>query len=180
MLDSKEVFKILNNKEVLKRFEKVLLHIDASPVLGEYLNKVEGFINNIADKTGIYKEVIRLWLDGKLELKENDLRKINDYLDVIENKGSCVNLLTAIVKGYIHIKLDLDDEFTNDFVKDIHNHVKYEADDNEEWLKRTSIEIYNKRPIEVRDILFVMSYIHVEEEYNDILKKLMVYKVEQY
>lgn len=180
MLDSKEVFKILNNKEVLKRFEKVLLHIDASPVLGEYLNKVEGFINNTADKTGIYKEVIRLWLDGKLELKENDLRKINDYLDTIENKGNCVNLLTAIVKGYIHIKFDLDDEFTHDFVKDIREHVRYEIDDNEEWLKRISVNIHEKAPIEVRDILFVMSYIHIEGEYNDILKKLMVYKVERY
>ena len=170
---------MLDSKEVLKRFEKVLLHIDASPILGEYLNKVEGFINNTADKTGIYKEVIRLWLDGKLELKENDLRKINDYLDVIENKGSCVNLLTAIVKGYIHIKFDLDDEFTNNFIKDIHKHVKYEIDDNEEWLKRISIDIYNKKPIEVRDVLFVMSYIHIEGEYNDILKKVMVYKVER-
>ena len=179
MLDSKEVFKILNNKEVLKRFEKVLLHIDASPVLGEYLNKVEGFINNIADKTGIYKEVIRLWLDGKLELKENDLRKINDYLDVIENKGSCVNLLTAIVKGYIHIKFDLDDKFTHDFIKNLRKHVRYEPDDNEEWLKRISVNIHEKAPIGVRDILFVMSYIHVEGEYNDILKKLMVYKVER-
>ena len=170
---------MLDNKEILKRFEKVLLHIDASPVLGEYLNKVEGFINKMANKTGIYKEVIRLWLDGKLELKESDLRKINDYLDVIENKNNCVNLLTAITKGYIHIKLDLDDEFTNNFVKDIHEHVKYEADDNEEWLKEISIGIYKKEPIGVRNVLFVMSYIHIEEEYNDILKKLMVYKVER-
>ena len=171
---------MLNNKEVLKRFEKVLLHIDASPILGEYINKVEGFINNTADKTGIYKEVIRLWLDGKLELKENDLRKINDYLDAIESKGSCVNLLTAIVKGYNHIKFDLDDKFTHDFIKNLNEHIRYEPDDNEEWLKRISINIHEKAPIGVRDILFVMSYIHVEEEYNDILKKVMVYKVEQY
>ena len=169
---------MLDNKEILKRTEKVLLHIDASPILGEYLNKVEGFINNTADKTGIYKEVIHLWLDGKLELKENDLRKINDYLDVIENKGSCVNLLTAIAKGYTRIKFDLDDKFTHNFIKDIHEHVRYEVDDNEEWLKRISVEICMKRPIEIRDILFVMSYIHIEGEYNDILKKLMVYKVE--
>ena len=175
---------MLNNKEVLKRFEKVLLHIDASPILGEYLNKVEGFINNTADKTGIYKELIHLWLDGKVELKENDLKKIDDYLNIIENKKNCVNLLTAIVKGFVHIKFDLDDKFTNDFIKNIRKTVEiYEIDnetnDNDEWLKEILINTCNNEAIEVRDILFAMSYNNIEKEYNDILKNLMVYKVER-
>ena len=175
---------MLNNKEVLKRFEKMLLHIDASPILGEYLNKVEGFINNMADKTGIYKELIRLWLDGKVELKENDLNKINDYLNIIENKGNCVNLSTAIAKGYAHIKFDFDDKFTHDFIRNIYtNSAEFASDypDDEfgKDIRSTSSKIRNNEPIKIRDILFIMSYIHIEEEYDDILKKLMMYEAKQ-
>ncbi|MGM9544788.1 MAG: hypothetical protein ACI3T9_07355, partial [Romboutsia timonensis] len=170
-------------KEVLKKFEKILLHLSATPNLGDYLNKTEEFIDNVANKTGLYKELIHLWLDEKVELKENDLKKIDDYLDIIKNKENCVNLLTAIVKGYIYIKFDLSDKFTNDFIKDIHNNsiensIEFATTDGEdERVIRISIEIRNNEPIGIRDILFIMSYIHVEKEYDSILKNLMVYKV---
>ena len=172
---------MLDNKEVLKRFEKILLDLSSSTNdFKDYSNKVKEFVSVMANKTEVYEELIYLWLDEKLELKQNDLKKIDGYFNIIENKKNCVNLLTAIVKGYNRIKFDLDDEFTHDFIKNLRKHVRYEPDDNEEWLKRISVNIHEKAPIGVRDVLFVMSYIHVEVEYNDILKKVMVYKVEQY
>ena len=176
---------MLNNKEVLKRFENILLDFaDSTNDFNDYANKVEEFVDVITIKTGLYKELIYLWLDEKVELKESDLRKINDYLNIIENKKNCVNLLTAIVKGFVHIKFDLDDKFTNDFIKNIRKTVEsYEIDnernENDEWLKEILINTCNNEAIEVRDILFAMSYNNIEEEYNDILKNLMVYKVER-
>lgn len=173
---------MLNNKEVLERIEKVLLDIaDSTNDFNDYADKVGELMNNIADKTGLYRELIHLWLEEKLELKENDLKKIDDYLNIIENKKNCVNLSTAIARGYVHIKFDLDDKFTNDFIENIRIHVNedYEPDDNDRWLKKMSIDIYKKEPIGIRDILFAMSYVNIEEEYDDILKKLMVYKVER-
>lgn len=173
---------MLNNKEVLERIENVLLDIaDSTNDFNDYADKVGELMNNIADKTGLYRELIHLWLDEKLELKENDLKKIDDYLNIIENKKNCVNLSTAIAKRYIHIKFDLDDKFTNDFIENLRIHVneEYEMNDNDRWLKKISIDIYKKEPIGIRDILFAMSYVNIEEEYDDILKKLMVYKAEQ-
>ena len=174
---------MLNNKEVLEKIENVLLDFaNSTDDFNDYANKVEGFVDTLSNKTGLYKELIYLWLDEKVELKENDLKKIDDYLNIIENKGNCVNLLTAMTKGYVHIKFDLDDKFTNGFIENIHISAKedYNADDNEdERLKEISIEIHNNRTIKIRDILFVMSYVNIEEEYDYILKKLMVYKVER-
>lgn len=176
---------MLNNKKVLKRTEKVLLNLSSSTNdFNDYANKVEEFVDVITNKTGLYKELIYLWLYEKLELKQSDLKKIDDYLDIIKNKENCVNLLTAIVKGYVHIKFDLDDKFTNDFIKNIRKSVEiYEIDDEiddiDEWLKKILTDTCNNRAIGVRDILFAMSYVNIEEEYNDILKNLMVYKIEQ-
>ena len=174
---------MLNNKEVLERIENILLDFaNSTNDFGDYTNKVEEFIDTLSNKTDLYKELIYLWLDEKVKLKENDLKKIDDYLNIIENKKNCVNLLTAMAKGYVHIKFDLDDGFTNGFIENIHISASedYNSDDNEdERLKEISIEIRNNRTIKIRDILFAMSYVNIEEEYDYILKKLMVYKVEQ-
>lgn len=177
---------MLNNKEVLERIENILLDFaNSTNDFDDYTNKVEEFMDVMANKTGLYKELIYyLWLDEKVELRENDLKKINDCLDIIENKKNCVNLLTAIVKRFVHIKFDLDDKFTNDFIKNIRKTVEsYEIDnernENDEWLKEILTKTCNNRVIAVRDILFAMSYNNIEEEYNDILKNLMVYKTER-
>ena len=176
---------MLNNKEVLGRIEKMLLDFaDSTNDFNDYANKVEEFVDVITIKTGLYKELIYLWLDEKVELKESDLRKINDYLNIIENKKNCVNLLTAIVKRFVYIKFDLDDKFTNEFIENIRKTVEsYEIDnernENNEWLKEILTKTCNNRVIAVRDILFAMSYNNIEEEYNDILKNLMVYKTER-
>lgn len=178
---------MLNNKEVLGRIEKMLLDFadstfaDSTNDFNDYANKVEEFVDVITIKTGLYKELIYLWLDEKVELKESDLKKIDDYLNIIENKKNCVNLLTAIVKGYVHIKFDLDDKFTHDFIENICDSAKLggEIDGEDGRLNRISIEVYNNEEIGVRDVLFVMSYINIEGEYDDILKKVMVYKVER-
>ena len=139
---------LLDNKEVLKRFENVLLDFaNSTNDYNDYANKVEEFTDNMANKTGLYKELIYLWLDEKLELKEDNLKKIDDYLNIIENKKNCVNLLTAIAKRYVYIKFDLDDKFTHDFIENLRIHVneEYEMDDNDRWLKKVSINIYKKR-----------------------------------
>ena len=173
---------MLDNKELLKRFEKVLLDLSSSTNdFKDYSNKVKEFVSVMANKTEVYEELIYLWLDEKLELKQNDLKKIDDYFNIIENKKNCVNLLTAIARGYVYIKFDLDDGFTNGFIEDIHKYAipDSETDDEDKRLIRISKEIRNNESIRVRDILFTMSYINVEEEYNYISKKLMVYKVWQ-
>lgn len=178
---------MLNNKEVLEKFEDIMLEIsERNSNTGDYenyANEIEALIDNVANKTDLYKELIRLWLDEEIELKEEDLKKIDDYLNIIKNKKNCVNLSTAIAKRYAHIKFDLDDGFTNDFVRNIRdNSIKSEAkyyEDNEDArVIRISIGIHNDEPTLIRDILFIMSYNHIEEEYDDILKKLMVYKAE--
>lgn len=173
---------MLSNKEVLKRTEKVLLNLSSSTNdFNDYANKVEEFVDIIAIKTGLYKELIYLWLHEKLKLKESDLKKIDNYLNIIRNKENCVNLLTAIAKGYIYIKFDLDDGFTNGFVENLHKFATpdSETDAEDKRLIRISKEISNNEAIRVRDILFTMSYINVEEEYDYISKRLMVYKVWQ-
>ena len=173
---------LLTNKDVLERFENILLGFaNSTNDYNDYANKVEEFTNNMANKTGLYKELIYLWLDEKLKLKENDLKKVDDYFNIIENKKNCVNLLTAIAKGYINIKFDLDDEFTNGFVENLHKYAILDSvtDDKNKRLIRISKEIRNNEAIGIRDILFTMSYINVEEEYDYISKRLMIYKVEQ-
>lgn len=173
---------MLNNKEVLGRIEKILLDFaNSTNDYNDYANKVEEFTDNMASKTGLYKELIYLWLDEKLKLKENDLKKVDDYFNIIENKKNCVNLLTAIAKGYVYIKFDLDDGFTNGFVENLHKYAIPDSvtDDEDKRLIRISKEIRNNEAIRVRDILFTMSYINVEEEYDYISKKLMVYKTWQ-
>ena len=179
---------MLNNEEVLEKFEDIMLEIsERNSNTGDYenyANEIEALIDNVANKTDLYKELIRLWLDEEIELKEEDLKKIDDYLNIIRNKKNCVNLSTAIAKRYVHIKFDLDDGFTNDFVRNIRdNSIKSEAkyyEDNEDArVIRISIGIHNDEPTLIRDILFIMSYNHIEEEYDDILKKLMVYEVKQ-
>ena len=176
---------MLNNKEVLEKFEEIISEIsERNSNTGDYenyANEIEELIDNIANKTDLYKKLIRLWLDGEIELKQKDLKKIDDYLNIIENKKNCVNLSTAIVKGYIYIKFDLDDGFTNGFVENLHKYAIPDSvtDDEDKRLIRISKEIRNNEAIRVRDILFTMSYINVEEEYDYISKKLMVYKVWQ-
>ena len=176
---------MLTNKDVLERFENILLDFaNSTNDYSDYANKVEEFTDNMANKTGLYKELIYLWLDEKLELKENDLKKIDDYFNIIENKKNCVNLSTAIAKGYAHVKFDLDDKFTHDFIKNIYtNSAEFASDypDDEfgKDIRSTSSKIRNNEPIKIRDILFIMSYIHIEEEYDDILKKLMMYEAKQ-
>lgn len=173
---------MLNNKEVLKKFEEIILEIsERNSNTGEYANKIEELIDNVANKTDLYVELIRLWLDGKVELKENDLKKIDDYLDIIKNKKNCVNLLTAIVKGCTRIKFDLDDKFTHNFVRNIRNNSvesesEYYEDNENARVIRTWVEICDNEPTKIRDIFFIMSYLHIEEEYDYILKNLMVYK----
>lgn len=178
---------MLNNEEVLEKFEEIMLEIsERNSNTGDYenyANEIEELINNVANKTDLYKELIRLWLDEEIELKEKDLKKIDDYLNIIRNKKNCVNLSTAIVKRYVHIKFDLDDEFTNDFVRNIRDNsieseAEYYEDNEDSRVVRISIGMHNDNPTSVRDILFIMSYLHIEEEYDDILKKLMVYKAE--
>ena len=175
---------MLNNKEVLKKFEEIMLNIsDKVDTFTNYMNEVDKLISDVANKAGLYEELIRLWLDERVELKEDDLVKIDNYLDMVRNEENYVNLLTAIVKGYTHVKFDLDDKFTHKFVKNIHaNNVYFildSADDDEDSrVIRISNEIQNNEPIKIRDILFIMSYLYVEESYNNTLKKLMVYKAE--
>lgn len=179
---------MLNNKEVLEKFEEIMLEIsERNSNTGDYenyANEIEALIDNVANKTDLYKELIRLWLNEEIELKEKDLKKIDDYLNIIRNKKNCVNLSTAIAKRYFHIKFDLDDEFTNDFVRNIRDNsieseAEYYEDNEDSRVVRISIGIHNDNPTSVRDILFIMSYLHIEEEYDDILKKLMVYEVKQ-
>ena len=173
---------MLNNKEVLEKIENVLLGFaNSTDDFNDYANKVEGFVDTLSNKTGLYKELIYLWLDEKLKLKENDLKKVDDYFNIIENKKNCVNLLTAIAKGYIYIKFDLDDGFTNGFVENLHKYAILDSvtDDEDKRLIRISKSISNNEAIRVRDILFTMSYINVEEEYDYISKKLMVYEAWQ-
>ena len=173
---------LLTNKEVLERFENVLLDFaNSTKDFNDYSNKVKEFFGVIANETEVYEELICLWLDEKLKLKQNDLKKINDYLNIIENKKNCVNLLTAIARGYVYIKFDLDDGFTNGFVENLHKYAIPDSvtDDEDKRLIRISKEIRNNEAIRVRDILFTMSYINVEEEYDYISKKLMVYKAWQ-
>ena len=173
---------MLDNKEVLKRFEKILLDLSSSTNdFKDYLNKVKEFVSVMANKTEVYEELIYLWLDEKLELKQNDLKKIDGYFNIIENKENCVNLLTAIAKGYIYIRFDLDDGFTNGFIENLHKYAISDSvtDDEDKRLIRISKEISNNEAIRIRDILFTMSYINVEEEYDYISKRLMVYKVWQ-
>ena len=176
---------MLNNKEVLEKFEEIMLEIsERNSNTGDYenyANEIEELINNVANKTDLYKELINLWLDEEIELKEKDLKKIDDYLNIIRNKKNCVNLSTAIAKRYIHIKFDLDDRFTNDFVRNIRDNsieseAEYYEDNEDSRVVRISIGIHNDNPTSIRDILFIMSYLHIEEEYDDILKKLMVYE----
>ena len=175
---------MLNNKEVLKKFEEIMLNIsDKVDTFTNYMNEVDKLISDVANKAGLYEELIHLWLDERVELKEDDLVKIDNYLDMVRNEENYVNLLTAIVKGYTHVKFDLDDKFTHKFVKNIHaNNVYFILDfpDNDEDSRviRISNEIQNNEPIKIRDILFIMSYLYVEESYNNTLKKLMVYKAE--
>lgn len=179
---------MLNNKEVLEKFEEIMLEIsERNSNTGDYenyANEIEELINNVANKTDLYAELIRLWVDEKLELKEKDLKKIDDHLNIIRNKKNCVNLSTAIARGYVHIKFDFDDKFTNDFIRNIYtNSAEFASDypDDEfgKDIRSTSSKIRNNEPIKIRDILFIMSYIHIEEEYDDILKKLMMYEVKQ-
>ena len=173
---------MLDNKEVLKRFEKILLDLSSSTNdFKDYSNKVKEFVSVMANKTEVYEELIYLWLDEKLELKQNDLKKIDDYFNIIRNKKNCVNLSTAIAKGYTRIKFDLDDKFTHNFVRNIRdNSVEFESkyyEDNEDArVIRTWIEICDNEPTKIRDIFFIMSYLHIEEEYDYILKNLMIYK----
>ena len=179
---------MLNNKEVLEKFEEIILEIsERNSNTGDYenyANEIEELIDNVANKTDLYKELIRLWLDEEIELKEKDLKKIDDHLNIIINKKNCVNLSTAIARGYTHIKFDLDDGFTNDFVRNIRDNsieseARYYEDNEDSRVIRISTEIRINKPTKVRDILFIMSYLHIEEEYDDILKKLMVYEVRQ-
>ena len=175
---------MLDNKEVLKKFKDIMLSIsDKADTFENYMNESDKLISDVANKAGLYEELIHLWLDERVELKEDDLVKIDNYLDMVRNEENYVNLLTAIVKGYTHVKFDLDDKFTHKFVKNIHaNNVYFILDfpDNDEDSRviRISNEIQNNEPIKIRDILFIMSYLYVEESYNNTLKKLMVYKAE--
>lgn len=173
---------MLDNKEVLEKFEEIMLNISNKvDTFENYLNEVEELIDNVANKTGLYVELIRLWLDEKVELKESDLVKIDNCLDIIRNRENCVNLLTAIAKEYIHVKFDLDDKFTCRFVKNIYTNgvelaTSFPDDDEDSRVIRISNGIRDNEPTKIRDILFIMSYLYVEETYNNILKKLMVYK----
>lgn len=173
---------MMDNEEVLEKFEDIMLEIsERNSNTGDYenyANEIEELINNVANKTDLYKELIHLWLDEKLVLKENDLKKVDDYLNIIKNKKNCVNLLTAIARGYVYIKFDLDDGFTNGFVEDIYANSFDLSDCEDERVIEISNEIYNDKPIQIREILFIMSYLHVEETYNYIFKKLMVYEAE--
>lgn len=179
---------MLNNEEVLEKFEDIMLEIsERNSNTGDYenyANEIEELINNVANKTDLYVELIRLWLDEEIQLKEKDLKKIDDYLNIIRNKKNCVNLSTAIAKRYNYVKFDLDDGFTNDFIRNIRDNsieseARYYEDNEDSRVVRISIGIHNDNPTSVRDILFIMSYLHIEEEYDDILKKLMVYEVKQ-
>ena len=171
---------MLSDREVLKKFEEIMVNIsDKADTFENYMNEVDELIDNVANKTGLYKELIQLWLDKKVELKESDLVKIDNYLDII--RENCMNLLTAIVKGYTYIKFNLDDKFTYKFVKNIYTNsvhlaLNFPDDDEDSRVIRISNEIQNNEPTKIREILFIMSYLYVEEEYNNILKKLMVYK----
>lgn len=176
---------MLNNKEVLEKFEEIMMEIsERNSNIGDYENyenEVDELIDNVANKTDLYTELIRLWLDEKIELKEKDLKKVDDYLNIFRNKKNCVNLSKAIARGYIHIKFDLDDKFTHDFVENIRDNSiesesKYYEDDEDARVIRTWVEICDNEPTKIRDIFFIMSYLHIEEEYDYILKNLMVYK----
>lgn len=176
---------MLNNKEVLEKFEEIISEISErnsnTDDYENYANEIEELIDNIANKTDLYKKLIRLWLDEEIELKQKDLKKVDDYLNIIRNKKNCVNLSTAIAKGYTRIKFDLDDKFTHNFVRNIRDNSvesesKYYEDDEDARVIRTWVEICDNEPTKIRDIFFVMSYLHVEEEYDYILKNLMVYK----
>lgn len=171
---------MLDNKKVLRKFEEIMLNLNAY-TFEDFENEVDKLISDVAYRVGLYEELIRLWLDERVELKENDLVKIDNCLDIIRNEENCVNLLTAIVKGYTRVKFNLDDKFTHRFVKNIytngvHSALDFTDDDEDSRVIRISNEIQNNEPIKIREILFVMSYLYVEEEYNNILKKLMVYK----
>ena len=173
---------MLDNKEVLKKFKDIMLSIsDKADTFENYMNEVDKLISDVANKAGLYEELIHLWLNEKVELKEDDLVKVDNYLDMVRNKENYVNLLTAIVKGYTRVKFNLDDKFTHRFVKNIytngvHSALDFPDDDEDSRVIRISNEIQNNEPTKIREILFVMSYLYVEESYNDILKKLMVYK----
>ena len=175
---------MLNNKEILKKFEEIMLSIsDKVDTFENYENEIDKLISDVAYRAGLYEELIRLWLDERVELKEDDLVKVDNYLDMVRNEENCVNLLTAIVKGYTRVKFNLDDKFTHRFVKNIytngvHSALDFTDDDEDSRVIRISNGIQNNESTKIRDILFVMSYLYVEESYNGILKKLMVYKVE--
>ena len=101
---------------------------------------------------------------------------MDNRLYIIRNKKNCVSLSKAIARGYVYIKFDLDDGFTHAFVEDIYvNSFDFE-DSEDERVIEISNEIQNNEPIKIREILFIMSYLHVEEIYNYIFKKLMVYE----
>ena len=156
---------MLDNREVLKKFEEIMLSIsDKADTFENYENEVDKLISDVAYRAGLYEELIHLWLNERVELKESDLVKVDNYLDMVRNEENCVNLLTAIVKGY-----------TNG----VHSALDFTDDDEDSRVIRISNGIQNNESTKIRDILFVMSYLYVEESYNSILKKLMVYKAEQ-
>ena len=173
---------MLNNREVLKKFEEIMLSIsDKADTFENYENEIDKLISDVAYRAGLYEELIHLWLNEKVELKEDDLVKVDNYLDMVRNEENYVNLLTAIVKGYTRVKFNLDDKFTHDFIRNIYTNSAefasdYPDDDEDSRVIRISNGIQNNESTKIRDILFVMSYLYVEEEYNNILKKLMVYK----
>lgn len=101
---------------------------------------------------------------------------MDNRLYIIRNKKNCVNLSKAIERGYVYVKFDLNDGFTNGFVEDIYDNSFDLSDCEDERVIEISNEIYNDKPIQIREILFIMSYLHVEETYNYIFKKLMVYE----
>ena len=173
---------MIDNREVLKKFEDIMLNIsDKADTFENYMNEADKLISDVAYRAGLYEELIRLWLDERVELKEDDLVKVDNYLDMVRNEENYVNLLTAIVKGYTRVKFNLDDKFTNRFVKNIytngvHSALDFTDDDEDSRVIRISNGIRNNESTKIRDILFVMSYLYVEESYNGMLKKLMVYK----
>ena len=69
---------MLNNKEVLEKFEEIISEISErnsnTDDYENYANEIEELIDNIANKTDLYKKLIRLWLDEEIELKQKDLK----------------------------------------------------------------------------------------------------------